>query len=65
MPTAAVIGTIVLAATTVIIIVEKRFRTVKELIGNLVKIERAQLKILADEAGPNPTGPNPVLHVVK
>ena len=63
---AAVIGTIVIAVTTLaIVIMQKQFRAVKKLLSGLMKIEKAQLQILTKEAETDPTGPNPMLHVVK
>jgi hypothetical protein len=59
------IGATAIAATTVAILIENRFRAMKQLLGSILKIERAQLEILTEEAGPDPTGPNPVLRVVK
>ncbi len=65
-PTVTVVGTLAVAATTVIVVVmQRQFQAVKKLLRSIMKIERAQLQILADEAGPDPTGPNPILQVVK
>ncbi len=63
--TAAVVGTIAVASVTIAVLIEKHFRAVKQLLGNLMKIERAQLQILTEENGPDTTGPNPVLRAVK
>jgi hypothetical protein len=63
--TAAVVGAIAIASATIAVLIERHFRAVKKLLGNLMKIERAQLQILTEEKGPDTTGPQPVLRVVK
>jgi hypothetical protein len=64
-PTAVVVGAIAIASATIAILIEKQGRAVKQLLSHLMKIERAQLQILTEEKGPDSTGPNPVLRVVK
>ncbi len=65
-PTTTIVGTLTVAATTLIVVVmQRQFRAIKRLFCEVLKIERAQLKILAEDVGPDTTGPNPILRAVK
>lgn len=65
MPTLTVVGTIALAVTAAIVLMQRQFSAMRQLVREVLKIERAQLKYLADEQGPDPTGPQPIMRIVK
>lgn len=65
MPTLTVVGTIALAVAAVTLLMQRQFRALRQLIREVLTIERAQLKHLADEQEPNTTGPQPIMRIVK
>lgn len=64
-PTLTVVGTTAVAVTTVVVLMQRQFRSMRRLFREVLKIERAQLEYLADEGGPDNTGPRPILRIVK